>query len=167
MGSLLDMNETKLLSLVREIALDIQEIPDILAQQGITWAQYEELQQTDRFKMLLEDAVVAWRSALNAQERLKLKAATILEDFVPELHGRLHDRGESLNHKIEGAKLLARIAGVDSTGGASGVAGEKFTVTINIGNKAPIKIVNEPPVEVIDMAAIIADPITPGSNSHG
>jgi hypothetical protein len=143
MGALFDMTETKILALVKEIALDIKDIPDILQTTGVTWEQYDAIKETDYFKRMLEEAISAWNSALNAQERLKLKAATALEDFVPELYGRLHDRAEPLNHKVEGAKLLARIAGVDAPNNGAGVVGERFTVTINMGTATPVQITKD------------------------
>ena len=154
MDGLVNVTERKLLALVRELAIGIQPIEDILKLIEMTPEQYELVRNTDRFKTLYEDAVVAWGAATNAQERLKLKSAVALEDFVTELYGRLHDRAEPLNHKVEGAKLLARIAGVGVGPTQNETSGEKFTVTINLGADQSIKFEKPLPTRVIDSVAV-------------
>jgi hypothetical protein len=106
----------------------------------------------------LTSEVEAWGAALNTSERLKLKAAAMLEEWLPELNNRLHDGQEALPAKIEGAKMLTRIAGIGVPGVAEGGAGERFTVTINLGNSAaPIEISKQIAPKIIEGEVIVGD----------
>jgi hypothetical protein len=138
-----------LVKLAREIAMDIQPLETILKQYSISPETWETLKSNGKFQNLLFSETEAWNGALNTHERVKLKAASMLEEFLPELNNRLHDRDEALPAKIEGAKLVTRIAGlgerVDAVGG-----GERFTVTINLGEDAKLTFDKQLPAKIID-----------------
>jgi hypothetical protein len=144
------LSEGMLIKLAREIAMDIQPLDTILKDNGVNQDQWDAIQSNTRFRMILESETSAWGSALNTQERLRLKSAAALEEWLPELFTRMNDRDESLNAKVEAGKLISRWAGV-GIGGTQGVEGsEKFSVTINLGADNQIKIEKEVPYKVID-----------------
>ncbi|MGZ5095546.1 MAG: hypothetical protein ACXWCH_30895 [Burkholderiales bacterium] len=87
---------------------------------------------------------------MNTPERVKVKAAAMLEEWLPELNNRLHDGDESLTAKIEGGKMLTKLAGMDGRADVA-VGGERFTFTINLGAAAaPITIEKDVTPKVID-----------------
>lgn len=138
------VSELVLVKLAREIAMDIHPIETILKQYSITSERWEELQRLPRFIALLESEVGAWNTALNTHERVKLKSAAMMEEWLPELNNRLHDRHEALPAKIEAGKLLTKMAGIGERGPAEGGGGERFTVTINLGaGSTPITIARD------------------------
>ncbi|RZN09646.1 hypothetical protein CWO91_16595 [Bradyrhizobium genosp. SA-3] len=95
---------------------------------------------------MLASEVEAWNTALNTSERVKLKAAAMLEEWLPELNNRLHDTEEALPAKIEGGKMLTKLAGMDGRTGEVAGGGERFSVVINLGNHGPaIEISKEMP----------------------
>jgi hypothetical protein len=144
-------SDLPLVKLAREIAMDIYPIESILKQYSITDERWEELQRNGKFQALLASEVEAWNTALNTHERTKLKAAAMMEEWLPELNNRLHDPDEALPAKIEGGKMLARIAGMGLPGQVEAGAPERFTVTINLGPAtAPLEFVKELPPKVID-----------------
>ncbi|MCK1742189.1 hypothetical protein IVA80_15295 [Bradyrhizobium sp. 139] len=122
------------MKLAREIAMDIHPLESILKQYSIASDEWVALQRNGRFVALLSSAVEEWNSALNTHERVKLKAAAMMEEWLPELNNRLHDRDEALPAKIEGGKMLAKIAGMGERAQIEGSSGERFTVTINLGS---------------------------------
>jgi hypothetical protein len=144
------ITEVTLLKLAREIAVDIQPLETILEVHQIPFETWLEIKQSGRFLQLLNEAAEAWNTALNAQERVKLKAAAMLEEWLPELNNRMHDRNESLPAKIEGAKLVAKIAGVGERAAIEGSVGERFSVTINLGSDTQLKFDKALPVKVIE-----------------
>lgn len=117
--------------------MDIQPIETILKQYSISDERWEELQRNAHFRKLVASESEAWNSASNTHERVKLKAAAMMEEWLPELNNRLHDLEETLPAKIEGGKMLAKIAGMGERAAAEGATGEKFTVTINLGAQSP------------------------------
>jgi len=145
-------DEALLVRLVREIATDLYDIETILKRHDIDEEKWERLKANPRFRALLESEITAWQSALNTHERVKLKAAAMVEDWLVEAHSRLHDNTENLNAKNELAKLVTRIAGMGLTNAdVQGSGGEKFQVTINLGADNQLKFEKELPSKVIDV----------------
>lgn len=139
----------KMIKLAREIAMEILPLESILAQHNITTEDFEELKLLPTFSRLLEGEMVAWQSAANTHERVKLKSAAVIEEWLPELNNRIHDGQEALPAKIEAGKLLAKLAGMGlSQADVAGIA-DRFTVTINIGAEKK-HFEKELPPKVID-----------------
>lgn len=126
-----------LVRLAREIAMDIVDLPIILKQYAISAETWSELQRNTKFRMLLESETEAWQTSLNTHERVKLKSASMLEEWLPELYGRMHDAAEALPAKIEAGKMLAKIAGLGERSDVVGTTGERFVINISMGPQAP------------------------------
>lgn len=134
-----DTLELELVQLAREIAMDIRDIETVLKDHGITPERFEKLKSMPRFRALVESEMVAWNGSLNTQERLKLKSASMLEEWLPELNARIHDPKETLTSKLEGGKLIARLAGAGLNGfNVESGGGERFSVTINLGGDSKL-----------------------------
>lgn len=149
--ALKSLDHVKLLKLARELAMNIQPLENILEQHGIEQDDFERLKTHPTFVKLLESETAAWESAVNTHERVKLKSASVIEEWLPELNNRIHDSREALPAKIEAGKLLAKLAGMGlSNMDVSGGAADRFSVTINIGADKQINIEKELPSKVID-----------------
>lgn len=144
------IDEVTCLKLAREIAMDLHELPQILDRYKISEEDWQELRAHPAFLRYLDSEVAAWQAATNTHERVKLKAAAAVEEWIPELFSRMHVAGESLSAKIEGGKLLARLAGMGLTNANVEGGGEKFQVTINLGADQQIKIEKDVTPKVID-----------------
>lgn len=138
-----NFNEATLVKLARELAMGISPLETILETNQIDQDTWEIIQNHSRFKQFLEVETSNWGSALNTQERVKLKAAAMIEEWLPEAFARMNDQGESLNAKTELGKLVRDLAGFSKNGvGVEGV-GERFSVTINLGADSQIKFEKE------------------------
>lgn len=141
---LLPEEEQRLIRLAREVAMDMAPLEEVLGRLGFTLQQFSELQRWPKFQRQLAAEVASWESAVNTHERVKLKSAAMIEDWLPEAHQRLHDRAESLAAKGEVAKLITRLAGMGEErnvlGSASSDGGQRFTLVINIGDRAPVEL---------------------------
>lgn len=124
--------DTTYLQIAREIAIDLHDIETILKNHKIDQNAWERIRSDPRFLRLLDSEVQAWQSASNTSERTKLKAGSLIEEFLPEANARLHDRTESLAAKTELLKTLARVAGMGERA-SEGPVGGGFSVTINLG----------------------------------
>jgi hypothetical protein len=144
-------DELLLVKLAREIAIDHQELETILKTYQISNEQWLDIRANPHFRTLLEQQIMEWQTATNTHERTALKAAALVEEWLPEANSRLHDRTESLNGKVELGKLLARISGMRlTTAGVEGASGEKFSITINLGNDSKLQFQKELPPKVIE-----------------
>jgi len=151
------INDDRLVILAREIAKDMHPLETILEVNKIGVDQWETIQNNPRFQRLLESEIADWNSASNASERVRLKSIHFVEEVLPEFYARANDPRESLAAKTEVLKTVARFAGIGSSGGEIGGAGEKFTVTINLGADKSLKIEKTVTPQVIEGHAEAVD----------
>jgi len=135
--------EVTLVKLAREIAMNVSPLENVLENNGIDQDTWSIIRNHSRFKQLLETETSNWSSAINTQERVKLKAAAMIEEWLPEAYTRLHDPGETLNSKTELGKLVRDLAGFSKNGVGVEGGGEKFSVTINLGADSQLKFEKE------------------------
>lgn len=144
------LSEVTLLKVAREVAKDILPIETILDLHKITQTQWETLQNSKVFLGLLQSEAEAWGSATNTAERLKLKALSMCEEWLPEANSRIHDPGETLAAKNETVKTVARFAGIGANGDGASGSGEKFSFTINLGNADKLRFEKEVVIKTIE-----------------
>lgn len=145
--------DTKMLRLAREIAMDIQTIEEILGSLGISEAEYEVIQRSEHFRRVLTSEVEAWNSASNTGERVRLKSLSFVEEALPEFFARAHDPTEALQHKTKVLEVVSRLAGLGVGGGVdTALGGEKFSVTINLGQDHTLNFTKDvtPQVTVLE-----------------
>lgn len=135
-----DKEELRMLRVAREIAMDIHTLGEILKNNNVTVAEWERMKINPRFTALLSANMAEWHSASNVQERVRLKSAYVLEEYLPDLNRSLNDGTVALSAKVEAVKLLAKVAGVDRGPNDVGESGPKFSVVINLGNGESRKI---------------------------
>lgn len=146
-------HDATLLKLAREIAMDIRPIEAVLETHGVAQSRWDEIQTLPVFQNYLRQCLEEWNSATNTQERVRLKALSMVEESLPEFYARMHDSGENLPAKTELLKTIAKFAGV---GGAVETAGtgERLTVTINLGADQQLKIERDVTPQVIEGEAL-------------
>ena len=132
-------NDVILLKLAREVSMEMRDIADILKTHDVCSEDWEVIRQLPRFQDYLRQFIEEWQSATNTAERVKLKSMAFVEEALPEFYARAHDPQESLNAKVEVLKTVARFAGVGGSVDGS-IAGERLSVTINLGADKQFKI---------------------------
>lgn len=120
-------------ALVRDLAVNMYDLPFTLSKHSLTDEQYETLRQNDFFKKAIEAATIEWNSPLSTPKRLAMEAAIALEDALPDVAMRLRKTNEPLPGVVELAKLFAKMAGVGEQSPGSQAPQEKFKITINLG----------------------------------
>lgn len=136
-------SETKAIDLVilaREIAKDMKPLEAILKDHKINEWQWESIQNNSYFQATLASEIADWNAAGNVNERVRLKSLHFVEEALPEFFGRAHDPRETLTAKTDVLKTVARLAGIGVGSDIKGGTGEKFSVTINLGENKEIKI---------------------------
>jgi hypothetical protein len=127
--------DINVIKLAREVAIDHYPINDILLRYNITPEEWDALNEWPRFKELVEVERQNWNSALNTQARIKLKSATLIEEWMEEGHRLLHDTTESMNSKVELVKLLGKFSGLESPSQIQGEVAGRVTINIKIGDE--------------------------------
>lgn len=144
-------DDVTFVKLAREIAIGLNSIETILKHHQIAEEDWLYISTHPRFIQYLEQEQATWESALNTHERVKIKSASMIEQWLPDAYKSMTSASETLNGRLEVAKLVSRLAGMGLTGvGVAGETGEKFSVTINLGADSAIKIEKETAPKIIE-----------------
>jgi hypothetical protein len=147
-------DEIKLVKLARQIAMGIKDLPGVLFDNDLTLREWDDIKMLPAFQRLLEGEVTSWEGALNTPDRVRIKAASMLEEYLPEMYARLNDRTEPLMAKMKAVELISKIAGFGQTDiPQAGSPGDKVQVIINLGSDTrlnyekvlPHKVINHEP----------------------
>lgn len=137
--------------IARSIAQDILELDKILEVNNVSAEAWAVIEKHPRFQKYLQDAILDWNAAENAPERVKIKAAAAIEEWLPEGFSQMHNQDAPLLHRNDLAKLMAKLGGMDNGRvGVEGGGGERFHVTINLGADAKLTYDKVLPSKVIE-----------------
>jgi hypothetical protein len=137
-----DLSPADMAKLAGEIARDIRDMDEILADYKLTVDQYNYLKYNPFFKRVLETALIEWNSSLSVHERIKIEAAAYLEQGMPKLGARMMKDSEELKDAVETGKLFAKIAGIGEVGD-KGSPGEKFSIHIDLSGDKSIRLTKD------------------------
>lgn len=144
-------DEAKLVKLARQIAMGIKDLPDILFDNSLTLREFEVVKTHPLFCRALAGEVKAWEGASNTVERVKVKAASMLEEYLPEMYARLNDVKEPLIAKMKAIEVITKLAGMGgSEAQAAGSPGDKVHVIINLGADVKLQYEKQLPPKVIE-----------------
>jgi hypothetical protein len=152
-------DEISIVKLAREIAMDLRELDQILEMHGVTKEKFEKLKVNPRFVAVLSSELASWGTALNTNERVKLKAGSMIEEFLPELYARLVDPRENLMAKVKGAELVTKLAGMGVTEAKVHDPSDRVTITINLGEDKKLEFRKPLPAQVIEHEATFEESI--------
>src|SRR5277367_1631992 len=128
------LDATKMASLAKEMAWNIQAPADIMAAYHITQQQFDyHILPHVFYKKAFDIHLQEWMAASSTVKRLSVKSAAALEDALPTIAARMTDKKELLSGVIETAKFFAKVSGAGEQS-KEYAAGEKFSININLGN---------------------------------
>jgi len=128
--------ESRLIRLARELAMELRSVDQILADYGVGEPEWGRLQRSPWFQQTLTAEMAQWNSASSTHDRVRVKSAVLVEEYLVEANARLRDPEETLSSKVELFKTLARIANLGTGDGEA--SGGGFRVVINIAGAPPI-----------------------------
>lgn len=129
-----NVDDFLLVKLSREIAMNIFDIETILERYKVDENTWEFIQYHPRFIQLLQNAITEWESALNTEERVKVKSATMIELWLAHASTLLHRDTEDTGKKTELAKFIARLANMGLGNAQVQGGGERLSIVINLGS---------------------------------
>ncbi len=139
-----------MLRIARQLAMDQHPLEKILEMEGVDFRDFKRMERMPRFQQYLQDEIKNWNSATNTSERVKIKAAAMIEEWLPEAFAQMHNESAPLLHRTDLSKLVARLGGMDKGDMAVGAGGERFSVTINLGSDQKLNFNKEVPSKVIE-----------------
>jgi hypothetical protein len=130
--------------LIWDLVSKLRPASDVLKSYGLTPQDLVAKTQNGIWASAYREAEKLWASDLNIQQRIRLKAAFLLEDSLDPLFKIITQEGIGVNSKLAAIEQLTKISTVANVP-KEAQAGEKHNITINIGGKAPIQITAETP----------------------
>lgn len=155
-------DDVKLVKLARGIAMGMKDLPDILFANDLTQREFEEVSTLPHFNRILEAELRSWANIDNAEDRVRVKSASLIEEFLPELYARLNDREENLMGKVKALELASKWARLGQTETPQqGHHGDRVQVIINLGADNKLVYDKQLPPQVIEHepAVINAPPL--------
>ena len=127
-------------SLAAEIAVGLLPLPDILKRFDMTSSQLKMLLKEPSFKAMIKQFKQEWYEAANSKERIRLKAAIMVEENLLELHRIFNDIELNPAARLDAFKQMTTLADVQPKKDATD-SGPKFNLTLNLGNESkPVTI---------------------------
>lgn len=140
LGAITDYDSRLIADLVSNIRLPAA----VLAQYGLTQEDIARKMRNPAWMAHFRETQRTWNSDMNAQQRIRAKAAFLLEDTLPGLHRIASADQSPINAKLAAIEQLTKISTVAVVPKEHGASGEKHNITINIGDgKSPVVITQE------------------------
>jgi replicative superfamily II helicase len=130
--------------LIWDLVSNMRPAAEILKNYGLSPGDLAVKAQNELFTSAYREAQRLWKSDMNIQQRIRLKAAFLLEDSLPRLF-QIVTSDNPVNAKLNAIEQLQKIA-IVTNDPKKGDSMEKHNITINIGGAAPpINVVAEVP----------------------
>ena len=127
-------DEMQIVRLARELAMGFRDVGDILERHDVSREEFERLRGHPFFVSVLTSELTSWEAAGNAPERIKLKSAHLIEEWLPELYAAMCDTKEALSSRVKAGELAAKLAGLGAYDARlEGAAADRVQITINMG----------------------------------
>lgn len=134
----LTLTDNILSRLARECARDLYPPAAIREQFKLTIDEWDDATNSAFFQTRLAEEVSQWNDPGNATVRISAKAATLIEESLPEIYALIHDRTQPMAAKVQALQAAARWANIGNDTGltADGNADRKVRITINIDGRS-------------------------------
>lgn len=118
-----------------ELAAEITPVPEVLARYGITPADFKKKLKDPMFRIAIREAKSIWKSDLNVQQRIRMKAAFLVEDSILDVFAIIKNESQGATARLDAFKKLLETADImptkqNSTGAQAGA----FKINIMLGD---------------------------------
>lgn len=142
--------EIDIVKLAREIAMDLRPLDDILEHHLVSKSDFEKLKRNPYFNRVLSAETEAWNSGTNTGDRVRLKAAAMMEELLPDLYKRMVQPKEDLLKVVKGAELVTKLAGLNMENDKNHNPSDKVVITINMGSDNKLQVAKTVTPQVIE-----------------
>lgn len=142
-----------------EIAAEIADVPTILTRYGISAEGFKRKLKDPMFRMAVREAKALWKSDLNVKERIRIKAAMLVEDSLLDVFAIIKNENMPAASKLEAFEKLMKTADLAPKTGVQPATAAGFKVVIQMGATAQEVQIHGHVVEQAAQAALSAEPV--------
>jgi hypothetical protein len=117
-----------------EIAAEIADVPTILTRYGISPQGFKNKLKDPMFRMAIREAKALWKSDMNVKERIRVKAAMLVEDSLLDVFAIIKNENMPAASKLEAFEKLMKTADLAPKTGATQATAAGFKVVIQMGD---------------------------------
>lgn len=117
-----------------EIAAEIADVPTILTRYGISPTEFKSKLRDPMFRQAIREAKSLWKSDLNVQQRIRLKASFLVEDSLLDIFAIIKNENMNAGAKLEAFEKLMKTADLAPKAKADGATAAGFKVVIQMGD---------------------------------
>jgi hypothetical protein len=117
-----------------EIAAEITPVKDILVRYGISPADFARKLKDPMFRIAIREAKSIWKSDLNVQQRIRMKAAFLVEDSILDVFAIIKNESQGATARLDAFKKLLETADIMPTKGANAPTAGAFKINIMLGD---------------------------------
>ena len=132
-----------------ELAVNIMPVQNILTQFGISKSDLKSLLQDHAFRNMVAQFKQEWNSATSAKDRVRLKAAVMVEENLLHLNDIFRDMDINPTSRLEAFKQMVVLADHAPKKDAA-ESGPKFNLTLNFGGDKSVTIDADAVIEDAD-----------------
>lgn len=124
-----------------EIAAEITPMQDLLTRYGISTTDFSKKLKDPMFRTAIREAKSIWKSDLNVQQRIRVKAAFLVEDSILEIFAIIKNESQPAAAKLEAYEKLLKTADmVPKAGKGDSSTASAFKIVINLGDSPDQRI---------------------------
>lgn len=125
-----------------EIAAEISDVPTICTRYGLSVSDFRNKLKDPMFRMAIREAKALWKSDLNVQQRIRLKAAFLVEDSILDIFAIIKNEQMPVAAKLEAFEKLMKTADMTPKAGkGDGSTAAGFKVVIQMGDSPQQKVI--------------------------
>lgn len=117
-----------------EIAAEISDIPAICTRYGLSLSDFKKKLKDPMFRQAIREAKGLWKSDLNVQQRIRLKASFLVEDSLLDIFAIIKNENQAAAAKLEAFEKLMKTADLTPKAKPSEATAAGFKVIINLGD---------------------------------
>lgn len=129
---MVDLDETAMAALARDLVLNIRSYKDTFAEFGIDENDYQQIEKNEFFRKVRDHIALEWNSIHSSEERNRFIQLAFYEKLSPVLVGRAMREDTNLSAAVDVAKMVMKGAGIGETKSEKANT-ERFVISINLG----------------------------------
>ena len=119
-----------------ELAADIADVPTLLSRYGISLADFKNKLKDPMFRQAIREAKSIWKSDLNTQQRVRVKAALLVEDSLLDVFAIVKSESQPAAARLEAFEKLVKTADLAPKAGSKDQSNAgAFKINIILGDK--------------------------------
>jgi hypothetical protein len=119
-----------------ELAAEITSVPDLLTRYGMTAHEFRLKLKDPMFRVAIREAKSIWKSDLNVQQRIRIKASFLVEDSILDIFAIIKNESQPAAAKLEAFEKLLKTADmIPKAGKGDSATASAFKINIILGDQ--------------------------------